>query len=174
MHRFIENAVLSNAINAGLATRNEDAPVYGAATTDAQKAAFRESIRSWLRQFGGRYCAWEYDIHRYCDEIGRLKALLEQEHGGALHRQRLAFGVCQKLVGVYLKYLWLLGDASKKPAAPPLDSKVIEAAKVPGRPNWTEIATPDQYREIVDHVRLHTSQTPFVCPVVWEAETWTP
>jgi hypothetical protein len=174
MHRFIENAVLTNAVNAGLATRNEDAPVYADGAPDAGKESFRKGVKDWLRILGLRYFAWEYDLTRYCKEIESLMSYAQEQHFAVLANGAVKIGVCQKVIGVYLKYLWLLGDQSKKPKAPILDSKVLGKANVGG--NWTEIETIAQYRDMVDQVEQYVSDhhSDYDCAVVWEAETWTP
>ncbi|NCC62385.1 MAG: hypothetical protein EOM12_15920 [Verrucomicrobiae bacterium] len=81
---------LRNAVNASL----QRIAIYNPGATPAQKSAYRESFKAWLKQLALRYYAWEYDGARYCNEIVELKNHLTATHGPIL--ARMTIGICQK------------------------------------------------------------------------------
>jgi len=157
---------LRNAVNASL----QRVSVYSPSATAAQKKAYREALKTWLKQFALRYYAWEYDGARYCREIEALKLHLLSCHSEAL--AKVTIGTCQKAMTVWLKYLWLSGDPSKKPVFAALDRGIMSAALVPCPPNWPDIDTVGEYRRIVDHIDQYARKKGLGSGAVWEAETW--
>jgi hypothetical protein len=166
MHEFIERMALRNAVNASL----QRIAIYNVSATSVQKSGYRQSLKDWLKQLALRYYAWEYDGARYCDEIVALKSHLNAMHGPIL--AKMTIGICQKPITLWLKYLWLNGDCSKKPVFATLDRGIMQAANVPNRPNWPDIDTLDDYQRIVRHIDDFASAKGYGCGAVWEAETW--
>lgn len=166
MHKFIERMALRNAVNASL----QRIRIYRPNATGADKRAYRETLKTWLKQLALRYYAWEYDSAKYCAEIDALKTHLNAKHGEIL--ARMTIGICQKSLTVWLKYLWLNGDCSKKPIFATLDRGIMQMAKVPDPPNWPDIDTLNEYNRIVGHIDGFARTRGFGCGAVWEAETW--
>lgn len=157
---------LRNSVNASL----QRLTIYKAGVTHDQKRAFRETLKGWLKQLALRYYAWEYDEEKYFSEISALRNYLLAQHGDIL--AKMTIGVCQKSITLWLKYLWLSGDPSKKPIFATLDRGIMKSAKVPHPPNWSDIDTIDDYRRVVDHIDNHAKEKGFGSGAVWEAETW--
>lgn len=166
MHRFIERMALRNAVNASL----QRITIYNPGVTPVQKRVYRESLKAWLKQLALRYYAWEYDGTRYCAEIVALKDHLNAMHGTIL--ARMTIGICQKPITLWMKYLWLNGDCSKKPMFATLDRGIMQVANVPNPPNWHDIDTLDEYNRIVGHIDSFARTNGYGCGAVWEAETW--
>lgn len=166
MHKFIERMALRNAVNASL----QRIAIYGPTATPANKRAYRETLKTWLKQLALRYYTWEYDGAKYCAEIVALKTHLNATHGPIL--AKMTIGICQKPITLWLKYLWLNGDCSKKPIFATLDRGIMQTANVQNPPNWPDIDTLDEYKRIVDHIDSLASTKGFGCGAVWEAETW--
>ena len=140
--------VLRNSTNAAIQRAN----VYSAAALQAGKNAFREDLKAWLKHLGSRYLTWEYDGKKYCDEIASLKTYLNARHGAILNGGKVKIGVCQKAITLYLKYLWLLGDDSKKPIYATLDRGIMNLAGVTNPPNWTELDNIQAYERVVKEI----------------------
>lgn len=166
MHKFIERLILRNAANASL----QRIAIYNPTATAIDKKAYRETLKAWLKQFALRYYVWEYDGVRYGAEIVALKTHLYTEHRPIL--AKMTIGICQKSISLWLKYLWLNGDCSKKPIFATLDRGIMKAANVPNSPNWPDIDTIDEYNRIVEHIDHHAHAKGYGCGAVWEAETW--
>lgn len=169
MHDFIHRMVLRNSTNAAIQRAN----VYSSTTSQIGKNAFREDLKRWLTQLGLRYFAWEYNGKKYCDEITSLKTHLNTRHSFLLNGGNVKIGVCQKAITLYLKYLWLLGDNSKKPIYATLDRGIMNLAGVTNPPNWTELDDIQEYERVVREIDNFAQNQGWESGSVWEAETWT-
>ncbi len=169
MHDFIHRMVLRNATNAAI----RRAKVYSASASQTEKNVFREDLKRWLKQLGLRYIASEYDGGKYCDEIVSLKTHLTCRHSRLLNGGNVKIGVCQKAITLYLKYLWLLGDNSRKPVFATLDRGIINLAEVAKPPNWTELDDIKEYKRVVKEIDQFAQNHGWESGSVWEAETWT-
>jgi hypothetical protein len=168
MHEFIQQMYLRNAINAALQRAN----VYSDDVTGEQKTAFKRDCSQHLADLGRRYFAWEHDLESFCAEVQRFSATLSQDHADTLVGHHLRIGIAQKMVSLYLKYLWLAGDCSKKPAAAVLDRGILEASGFHPPPNWTEMDDFRQYQDIQAAIQQRAEEEGFGSAAVWEAERW--
>ncbi|MBI5729968.1 MAG: hypothetical protein HY963_02420 [Ignavibacteriales bacterium] len=166
MHKFIKRMILRNAVNASLQYIN----TYIPQATANQRLAYRETLKEWLEQLALRYYACEYDANKYCNEIISLKEHLLANHGQIL--TSLTLGICQKPITLWLKYLWLIGDASKKPLFATIDRDIMNLAHIPNPPNWSEIDTIEEYLRIVSFIDNYAIVNGFGSGSVWEAENW--
>lgn len=167
MHKFIKRMILRNSVNASLQHIN----TYVPEATEIQRQAYRETLKEWLEKLSLRYYVWEYDSNKYCNEIISLKDYLLTNHGHIL--TNLTIGICQKPITLWLKYLWLIGDPSKKPLFATIDSNIIQLVNIPDAPNWTEIDTIEEYLRIVSFIDNYALENGFGNGSVWEAENWT-
>jgi hypothetical protein len=146
--------------------------VYAANAVEADKDAFRDECKRLLTALGVRYYAWEWDLPRYCQEIVDFCSTVSQLHGGVLANSRLRVGTGQKMISLYLKYLWLSGDPSKKPVGAVLDRPILQASGYPNPPDWTKLDDIDIYKDIQDAIGKKAASDGFGSPAVWEAEKW--
>jgi hypothetical protein len=61
------------------------------------------------------------------------------------------YGVAQKLLNLFLKYLWCLGTIAEPPHCP-VDRIIIGETRDKDR-NWTEIVRRSEYQEIIEDIR---------------------
>lgn len=64
------------------------------------------------------------------------------------------FGVAQKLLNLYLKYLWTLGYINSPPPHFPVDRMIQEALKYKNIFNWTELDNVDQYLSFISYASV--------------------
>lgn len=61
------------------------------------------------------------------------------------------YGVAQKLLNLFLKYLWCLGNIAEPPHCP-VDRIIIGKTRYRDR-NWTQIVRRSEYEEIIEDIR---------------------
>jgi len=61
------------------------------------------------------------------------------------------YGAAQKLLNLFLKYLWCLGTIAEPPHCP-VDRIIIGQTRYKER-NWTEIVRRSEYEEIIEDIR---------------------
>jgi hypothetical protein len=61
------------------------------------------------------------------------------------------YGVAQKLLNLFLKYLWCIGKIAEPPHCP-VDRIIIGKTRYKGR-NWTQIVRRSEYEEIIEDIR---------------------
>jgi len=172
MHAFIRRIGLRFAINAAI-QRGANSPVYEKGVTDGHKRAFRELAKTWLVNLENRYCACEYDEDRFFNEIISFRDFLSNTHGQFLKNGVITIGRTQKMVSLYLKFLWLNGDVSKKPIFPVLDRKIIQNAGVRNPPNWTSLNDENELRRVYAEIGAFAQNAGFGSGSEWEAVEWT-
>jgi len=168
LHHFIHNIYLRNALNAAVSRGR----VYAANSMPPAKIAFRDECKQLLTALGIRYYAWEWDLPRFCQEIVDFSNTISRSHNAVLAGGRLRVGTAQKMISLYLKYLWLSGDPSKKPIGAVLDRPILQACGYPNPPDWTKLDDIDVYKEIQDAISKKAASEGFGSPAVWEAEKW--
>lgn len=176
MHKFIECMILRNSVNAAL----QRAHVYEGNPNAKKKEAIREMAKKWLINFGEDY-QWreitEESKTSWCIAVQTLANTLSKKFGGNLKGKRLRIGVAQKMISLYLKYLWLLGNKDKKPLFAVLDRGTMKRAHI--KCNWTELDCIDKYKCIISYIeKFAKSQKSkktgkiFSDGSEWEAENW--
>ncbi|MEI7534477.1 MAG: hypothetical protein WCK57_08915 [Verrucomicrobiae bacterium] len=169
IHPFIHRMALRNAVNAAF----QRVPIYAVGVKYSQHNQLRETAKQWLALLGCRYFAWEYDCVKYCSEITSLRKYLISKNGAILRSGQPTIGVCQKLISLYLKYLWLYGDSAKKPVFPPLDRQILQKTNAPGKKSFPQIIDINEYQDICNHIDAYAKNKGYGSGVVWEADNWT-
>ena len=73
---------------------------------------------------------------KHIENIEGLQTEINKEYGHILYKNNISFGRVQKLINLYLKYLWTLGRIPVPPHCP-FDSIIISELKA-GVPPWTK------------------------------------
>ena len=167
MHEFIHSMVLRNSVNAAL----QRSKVYTDAPSLVRKD-FQNAAKTWLRSFGERYDYSATSPEKWCFEIEELSHNLSGSFRKHLRGQSVKSGVNQKMISLWLKYLWLLGDCSKKPLFSVLDRRILAAAGVSNPPSWTTIESPSEYLRVVQAVDDFARSKGYSDGPSWEIEYW--
>ena len=125
--------------------------LYCENVTDDQREALREDLRKWLGQRAALYVEDVADV----DHMAAIELLanhISSCHPGTLFARRFRIGSAQKILNLYLKYLWCLGEI-KAPPHCPFDSIVL--AEIPGcrEVRWTQFDSIEEYERIVREAR---------------------
>ncbi len=106
----------------------------------------------------------------HCHNIVKLANTLTKKFGecGVLNGNRFRIGIAQKVLNLYLKYLWCLGYI-KIPPHCPLDRRIIDLLKIPC--NWTKLDDIKEYTELIECCQnLAKDQKTSIAE--WELEKW--
>lgn len=118
----------------------------GASVEERQK--LRATLRATLEQVSAAYMNSISDSD-HVKLIVHTATTISSAHPKALRAGRFRIGSAQKVLNLYLKYLWCIGEVAMPPHCP-FDSIVLAA--IPGcqQVRWTQFDSADEYERIVD------------------------
>jgi len=140
--RFLNYEFATLSLVAGLATRNPQAPVYRNGAAEADKQRTKDWLRERLKRLAEQYHAGIVSEVNHIDNIATFADDATQELGRFLFHGKLRFGVAQKIVNLYLKYLWA-SDYITEPPHCPIDGRVAQKSNL--RYQWTTSDSQAQY-----------------------------
>jgi len=100
------------------------------------------------------------NIEKFAEEI-------TSEFGDILEGDVFRIGIAQKILNLYLKYLWVAGEI-KTPPHFPVDRIMINHCGF-NNINWTAIDNIEEYKKIINRARQIAGDKPLA---VWELEVW--
>jgi hypothetical protein len=107
----------------------------------------------------------QYKIVKVTDEqhITNIKKLSNstKQYSEIFNDGQINFGIAQKMLNLYLKYQWCLGNIAEPPHFPVdriIQQKLNEQAKVKGLPKlellpWTQFKDEIHYSKVINHAR---------------------
>lgn len=152
------------SLKAALSTRAGGAPIYSASCKEHQRGAVKDSFREVLSAVQLIYAEGNVSERDHIAFINTTADRLSSEHAGALHCRRFRFGVCQKLVNIHLKYLWVAGFVPEPPHCP-IDGIIRDLANLSY--DWTTSDSLGEYESAI--AQLRRVATPRTL-AVWELE----
>ncbi|KKL20494.1 hypothetical protein LCGC14_2454880, partial [marine sediment metagenome] len=102
------------------------------------------------------------------ERINNLSETMTDEFRGILHNERFRIGVSQKLINLFLKYLWVLNLINEPPYCP-FDSIVKRNLTNNNLVDWTKLDNTEDYMKFVDAAKEVAAPLSIA---VWELETW--
>lgn len=123
------------------------ANIYKDGITETERKQFRNNLRRYIE---------DSLIIQYVDDvteenhIQNIMALSEytSEFSSILKQGRMNIGISQKLLNLYLKYLWCLDKISTPPHFP-VDSIIQKKLKVTNAIPWTKMTTKEEYLRVI-------------------------
>ena len=157
---FITNEFMSLSILAGLATRNAEFPIYKKEATEENRNKVKKSIRTHLFKLYKEIKGKELnDIEKIYSYWSNFESIMNDSYSQYLHEGKFRIGISQKIINLFLKYLYCSGKI-KSLCICPIDGFVKEAilsemnkGKIEEATlkNWTEITDID---DLKDYVRI--------------------
>jgi hypothetical protein len=151
-------------VKAAFSTRVESSPIYLRPCTPAQRNAFQDAIRSELAGIEGTYSNGRVAEDVHCGYIEFLSHRITGAHSTCLHDGEFRFGIAQKLVNLYLKYLWVAGMIEEPPHCP-IDGIVRDLAGLTY--DWTMSNSRQEYERTIASLKLHAEPRSLA---VWELQ----
>ena len=143
---FLNYEFATLSLVAGLATRNPLSPIYRKNVSEDQRQRTKGWLRLKLKIIGEQYHADLISESKHIENIATLAETTTHELGGILFQEKLRFGVAQKILNLYLKYLWVT-DYIAEPPHCPIDGRIAQKAKLPYQ--WTISDSQQEYEEAV-------------------------
>lgn len=161
MDSFIERIILGRTIQAAFQRGN----VYAEAVPRKDRISLKESIEEELRGIAQGYTN-NVSENNHLNNIKQLSKKITQKHKQSLKNGQLRIGTAQKLLNVYVKFLWCLGEAAE-PIHCPVDRIVLR--RIGDKRNWTDMNTIIQYKDVISKIREHIGSRSIA---EWEWELW--
>lgn len=117
---------------------------------EKKKEAFKQDMRSFVESLIPEYKETRMSEDRHLENIQSLSDA-STKHKDILTGGRMNFGISQKMLNLYLKYIWCLGEIETPPHFP-LDRRIQELVGL--KPEaWTQMDSKDKYLEVVNRIR---------------------
>lgn len=131
------------------------ANVYKKSTTDDEKKQkFKQNTRSFIEsKLLPVYKKGKVDEATHLNSITKLSDY-SKKHGDILTGGKLNIGISQKLLNLYLKYLWCL-DKIQTPPHFPVDRRIQEILGFSDIISWTKITKIEDYSKIINQTKKH-------------------
>lgn len=105
------------------------------------------------------------------DCIESLRGDVSKRYKEILRNGQMTFGTVQKIVNLYLKYLWVAGLLGEKsPPHCPVDGQVLRAIKWNGV-SWPKMEKKD-YEQVIKEITSKAKADGFQSIAEWELEKW--
>ncbi len=137
--------------------------LYQEGSSEAQRSAFRRSLRAELEQLSEEYSEPVSEA-RHLANITSLAELISAKHPEVLSGRRFRIGSAQKALNLYLKYMWCLGLIPIPPHCP-FDAIVLSQIPECRHVRWTQLDSPDDYKQIVKRAKAVAGTIPLA---TWE------
>lgn len=166
---FVNYIFFQNAYQAAVTTRNKKYPVFY--QNNLSQKDF-ETMISGFRYWCETECnaiatIFKNSVAGSYNHVATIREFCEyatNTFGECLKNRKLRFGVAQKMINLYLKFLWCIGEIQEPPHCP-VDGYVKIALGDMGLTNWTEMTEEAQYQEYISKI---TSSS----PANWELLQW--
>ena len=138
---FIETEIWLLTIGGGFQRAN----VYINGATGKERLEFRNKLHDVVIKIAAEY----KDTVSEARHIDNIKQVSNLKHS-ALNNSCMNFGISQKILNLYLKYLWCLGEIPTPPHFP-VDRIIQQKLKITPVISWTQIDSPEKYMQIIEH-----------------------
>ena len=157
---FVKNELYSLSLKAAI-TRNK-IKIYKEHASEGDKEKFREDLKKLIFKYSENYLQ-NVSEEKHCKVIEDISSKISEAYSEILINGRFRIGNSQKLLNMYLKYLWCVGLV-KIPPHMPIDGIVLKKFKSRCRDdnqknikildmNWTEIDDIEKYKEIIECIK---------------------
>jgi len=162
--QFVRSQIFSLTISAAF-RQGRGSPVYKENVAEEGKKNFHSFLKNRREDYGSIYKN-VIDGNQHIKNIKNLQAEINEIYAPILDSNNLAFGRVQKLLNLYLKYLWTLNMILTPPHCP-FDYIIISELKT-DVPNWTKQSfTEKDYKKLVDLAENKLKNI-----AEWELEFW--
>lgn len=129
---FIENEIWILTFGGAL----QRSKSYKKDTSNDKKEEFRNAVKEYVRGLVEKYYRNVIDEKQHVRNIKELCNWASREYRDILNNGKLRIGVGQKILNLYLKYLWCLNKVALPPHCP-IDRGIVSSIKF--QINWTEL-----------------------------------
>ena len=178
---FLENEAWRLSIQGAF----QRAYIYGENVSEGDRKKFRKHLNEKMQEVAGHYKKGTLCDHKdgYIGILREFQKEVKQNTmcKAVLRNESITLGVVQKLVNLYLKYLWCFDQAENPPPHCPFDAVVIKALKArikvldkknQKQPCWTKLQTTEEYQMLVKAAESESQAKEFSSIAEWELRTF--
>lgn len=136
---FVENMIMSSSIGGAFLRGN----IYESNIRTNDKDKFKELLKEKLREYIELYKN-KVNSEQHIKNIKKLSEEISRQQQEILQGGCFRIGTTQKVLNLYLKYLWVLGEIPKPPHCP-FDSIIIDELGLSIK--WTELNDIEIYEQ---------------------------
>jgi hypothetical protein len=126
--------------------------VYSNEPSDKQKSKLKSDIRKFIeKDIEPLYFYGNYEETKHIENINKI-SLKSEGHADILNNGKFNFGVSQKLLNLYLKYLWCL-DRIPEPPHFPVDRRIQENIKLTPIVSCTKFKDEIDFMKVIDYLK---------------------
>ncbi len=146
---FIENEIWGMVL-LGAFQRSK---IYKNGIQEKDKKEFKSELNKYIQNLVEKYYINGTDEGQHVKNIEDLCRWASDNYGKKILKDgRLRIGTGQKILNLYLKYLWCLNKVALPPHCP-LDRSIIKEVDSKSETNWTELDDIDEYKKIIRAVK---------------------
>lgn len=119
---------------------------------EKERREFKEGMFEWCNQLVKSQYHDEVSEEQHIENIKDLINYTSEYIPEILDNRRIKFGIAQKILNLYLKYLWCIGDIPVPPHFP-VDRIIQDLLKLPERFSWTKMDCAEEYKLIIEQAK---------------------
>lgn len=148
------------------------AGVYKPNIGSENKKEFRQDVIAIINEHVGVYKSKKITERDHCKNIGKIKKCISNKWRRLLNGGNIRIGICQKLVNLYLKYLWCIGEVNQPPHCP-VDRSILNHCKNKKirNINWTTLDSIKVYKNIMQEI-YNIAKKDKLSIAEWELKTF--
>jgi hypothetical protein len=133
----------------------------------AEKSELKLAVEAYLKEKRDNCYQTDCSEVNHLENIRELVALFNNHQVVGKNK----YGSAQKLLNVYLKYLWCFQLIKNPPPHCPVDRIIISKTNLANKVNWTEITNQEKYMEVIEAIRLKANASDSTI-AQWELENY--
>ncbi|WP_299155839.1 hypothetical protein [uncultured Christiangramia sp.] len=117
--------------------------------SEKARKEFRDGMFIWCNELVEQQYHAEVSGEKHIENIHALVKYTSKYFPDILDNRRIKFGIAQKILNLYLKYLWCIGDIPTPPHFP-IDRIIQDLLKLPKRYSWTKMDSVEEYKMVIN------------------------
>ena len=133
------------------------ANIYALEAIDAEKAVFRNKLKVFIHELSKAYTSNSITETSHLKNTHSISTFSKQ-FDNLLSNGKLNFGISQKLLNLYLKYLWCIDILKLPPPHFPVDRIIQTKLKITNPFPWTQMIDETEYLKIIEKAKQTLSR----------------
>lgn len=143
---------------------------------EERRKKFRIDIKQQLIEISKSYKSRKIDETEHIENIKKFITYIQDQNKDILYEEIFRFGIGQKLLNLYLKYLWTLGLMKEEPPHCPIDGQISRILKSGYK--FAISNDIEEYKKVIEKAKKRSSEEGFFSlerkfsPAQWELKEW--
>jgi hypothetical protein len=168
MKQIKKDFILTIALTDSHGSAFRRANVYSKDASEIDKGKFAKMLRQKLKSLEQGYLKGVTEAE-HIGNIERFGQELTEQFSHVLAGNKMRFGISQKAVNLYLKYLWVLGYIPQPPHCP-IDRVILNEVGI-YHENWTQLDDVEKYMGMIGKLKERADKDKLTI-AEWELKCW--